>query len=134
MAEYLSQTEWISFVTSRDTAVCRKQPKRTEERAPASGDISLVLEDGHRPRYRAILLNISGCGLMVKADSEIPDRSLLQIELNGIGLARNAFGEVRHCTQTLGGYKIGIRLMWKTNGHPASETPMLRLASHSDYR
>jgi hypothetical protein len=69
-------------------------------------------QDGALVMRMGRLLNASDEGLMVKQYRDIPVGVPVQIEVT---IADESFalrGEVAHCTQTLGGLKVGIELQF----------------------
>jgi hypothetical protein len=86
--------------------------RRTDERYYiALGSVKLAFEQDGAPVERTgRVLNASEGGLMIKQYEGIPPETLLQIEAT-IGEESFALaGRVAHCTQTVGGFKVGIEL------------------------
>lgn len=86
--------------------------RRNDERYYiALGSVKLVFEENGAPVERTgRVLNASDGGLMIKQYQDIPSNTQLQIEAT-IGEESFALaGRVAHCTQTVGGFKVGIEL------------------------
>ncbi len=92
----------------------RSDHRRTNERHYLElGSVKLTYEEGDAPVVRAgRLLNASDSGLMVKQYQDILPKTELQIEAAIGDEAFTLTGHVVHCTQTLGGFKIGIELQF----------------------
>ena len=86
--------------------------RRTDERYYiALGSVKLAFEEDGAPVERTgRMLNVSEGGLMIKQYQDVPSDTQLQIEAT-IGEESFALaGRVAHCTQTVGGFKVGIEL------------------------
>ena len=75
------------------------------------GTARLAYEQAGLPELQTgKVLNISDHGAMIVTRQEIPEHAVLMMK---ISLGEDAFllvGRVMHSTQTVGGYKIGIKL------------------------
>lgn len=60
----------------------------------------------------AAIIQLSPGGLMVRAQRPIADDTPLRLEIALEDEIVHAEGRVAHCTQTVGGYKIGIELVF----------------------
>lgn len=67
-------------------------------------------EQGVRQERTGNLLNVSDGGLMLKQYKEIPIGVTLTLEVLIGDEALQVRGRTAHCTQTLGGYKVGVEL------------------------
>ncbi|MFQ5502903.1 MAG: PilZ domain-containing protein [Phycisphaerae bacterium] len=86
---------------------------RRSQRYPLQGELKLTV-DGHEEMgfWSLALLEVSLEGLSAKASYDIPvDREVI-IELNPDAAHIVMKGRVIHCTQTIGGYKVGIELIF----------------------
>lgn len=108
---FCSRGQWLAFVKLQREPLTRKEPHRNEERTPCVSEVVLLMErDGQTVRRHLMLVNVSNSGLMLKGETELEVKSEVVIEVNTDGTPFHVVGVVRHCTQTLGGYKIGIHL------------------------
>ncbi len=85
--------------------------RRTNARFPIDGDVKVAfIRDGDQHHRMLKMINISVQGITAKGNNEIPEGTRLEVELEFDGITLQTDGEVVHCTDTLGGFKIGIRL------------------------
>ncbi len=108
---FCTRGEWLTFVKRQLEPQTRRAPHRNEERMPFACEVILAPggEDGGT-RRRLTLLNISNSGLMLKGETEIEEKTEVLIEINPDGNPFHVVGVICHCTQTLGGFKIGVNL------------------------
>jgi len=87
------------------------QRRNNERYYIALGSVKLAFEEDGAPVERTgRVLNASDGGLMIKQYQDVPSDTQLQIEAT-IGEESFALaGRVAHCTQTVGGFKVGIEL------------------------
>jgi hypothetical protein len=78
---------------------------RAEPRIPVDLEAKVNLPGADLP-IAGRMVNISASGLGLLLDKEVPTEELAYVELE-IGLA---FGEIRHCSKTQNGYRVGIKL------------------------
>lgn len=78
---------------------------RAEPRIPVDLDAKLTIAGIELP-IAGRVVNISASGLGLLLDQEVPGGELAYIEL-AIGFA---FGEIRHCSKTAAGYRVGMKL------------------------
>ncbi|HWL95642.1 MAG TPA: PilZ domain-containing protein [Phycisphaerae bacterium] len=108
---FATRGEWIAFVAMLNAPLSRREPHRGEERSPFQLEVLIVMEDeGQTVRRRLALLNVSKNGMMVKGDTEMEIGKAVLVEVNKEGTPFHVVGVIRHCTQTLGGFKIGVHL------------------------
>ena len=108
---FCTRGEWLAFVKRQLEPLTRRAPHRNEERMPFVCEVILVPGgEGAGVRRRLMLINISNSGLMLKGETEIEEGIEALIEINPDGKPFHVVGVVRHCTQTLGGFKIGVNL------------------------
>jgi hypothetical protein len=69
-----------------------------------------------RIERRAAVLQVSDDGLMVRCHHQIPIHTPVAIDARVGDAAVSLAGVVRHCTQTVGAYKIGIELFFPDAG------------------
>jgi len=81
--------------------------RRNDARRPVPAGLSATVAVG-RKQVVATLVNVSQTGLELKSRVRIPERSSVQVCLRDGGQWLRA--QIAHCTGTIGGYKIGLRL------------------------
>ena len=74
--------------------------------------LSFVGPNGARVVHTGRLLNASDAGMMVRQNQSIPARTRLQIEVEIDQVKLALSGSVVHVTDTVGGYKIGVELLF----------------------
>jgi hypothetical protein len=90
--------------------------RRTLRRYVVSGEVELAFEIDDEPFQRTVpLLNVSPRGLTVKVYEPIPVEQAVIVRILLEGETRVFCGHVIHCTMTLGGFKVGIRLDFPSN-------------------
>ena len=67
-------------------------------------------EDGESTDRTVSLLQVSDEGVMVKSHKPIKARIQLRMNITLENDTVSLSGQVSHCTQTVGGYKVGIEL------------------------
>jgi hypothetical protein len=78
---------------------------RAEPRIPVDLEAKLHLPGGEAP-VAGRVVNISASGLGLFFEKEVPTNEIAYVELQ-IGFA---FGEIRHCTKSEAGYRVGLKL------------------------
>lgn len=114
--ETISQEDWKAIVEAAP-AVGEDSPLslRNETRwFVQTGTVEICY---HNPRDEvrslvARIQNVSDQGLMLRTDDPIPENTpvLMRVELEGESAL--LCGMIRHCSMTVGGYKLGIRLLF----------------------
>ncbi len=71
----------------------------------------VYLRETRPAELRVTLLNAALDGLMTRSREELPERvSVVLVLTTADDVEHRLLGEVVHCTGTVGGYKVGIRL------------------------
>lgn len=78
---------------------------RAEPRIPVDLEAKLNIPGVELP-FQGRVVNISASGLGLLLDKEVPMGELAYVELE-IGFA---FGEIRHCSKTANGFRVGLKL------------------------
>lgn len=115
----VTRDEWLAvlgrLVRPEIEPLRRRKYRRYSIEPPSYGDARLSFRPGRSPTTRPAVrsgpvLDISPAGMMVKTYSELPVgvQVSAQVVLDGLRLALR--GRVVHCTNTLGGFKVGIEL------------------------
>jgi hypothetical protein len=80
---------------------------------PELGSLELAFERGGRPLKRTgKLLNASVDGVLVMQHERIADGTIVLMQLMFHDGQIRLLGHVVHCTETVGGYKVGIGLQF----------------------
>lgn len=105
------EDRWRHFLARIGGVNYKPDARRTNQRYTADGDVRIsFVEDGDSQHRMLRLLDISIEGMTVKGSNEVPQGTHLTIQLDMDEGPFAASGKVVHCTGTLGGFKIGIRL------------------------
>lgn len=110
---FATRSEWMAFIKMVDVPQVRREPQRDEERNSFQMEVAVMMDvDGETVRRHMTMMNLSNSGLMLKSDQEFEKGMQVLIEVNPDGKPFHVVGVVRHCTQTLGGNKVGVRLIF----------------------
>ena len=118
----ITREDWLRILTIRVVPEAERLRKRRNRRYEVpDGLVKLVftLETGVS-RVAVVrtagLLQISKGGLMVKSHKPIPLGTGVAMDVNLGDHAFTILGRVKHCTGTLGGFKVGIRVQFPDQG------------------
>ncbi|MFQ5412522.1 MAG: PilZ domain-containing protein [Phycisphaerae bacterium] len=104
---------WRRFLLRAIAPQPKADIQRGAPRYPYCTEIKLTFDDaGHVSTRSLTSLNVSVSGITAKGGLEIPMDSEVLLEMNPEGVPFVVRGRIVHCTQTVGGYKIGIDLMF----------------------
>ncbi|MCG8404880.1 MAG: PilZ domain-containing protein [Phycisphaerales bacterium] len=107
----VTEDYWERFLRRTVETQFKPDVKREVPRYPYQGEAKLIIVDGEDSSTRRLsVVNISLEGLTAKGNTEIPIGTKAFVEMNPEGTPFVMAGEIVHCTETLGGFKIGIRL------------------------
>jgi hypothetical protein len=117
----VTRGEWVAIldrvVRPEIEPLPRRKYRRYSIEAPSYGEARLIFRPARNPGAKPAirsgpLLDISPAGMMVKMYSELPIglHVAVQVMLDGARVALR--GRVVHCTNTLGGFKVGIELQF----------------------
>lgn len=91
-----------------------EESRRTRKRYPIAGRVVAEYRQDDTPKKcNCHLFNVAAGGLMIMAKEEMPIGVWVDLQIE---LEEDAFlsiGMVCHCTQTVGGYKVGVRLIFR---------------------
>jgi hypothetical protein len=88
--------------------------RRHARRYTTAGEVKLAYERAGRTVRRSFdVLGVSVDGIMARGHCEVDADELVNMEINLNGSPICLRGRVIHCTTGLGGYKIGIKLMFE---------------------
>lgn len=115
-------SRWLQ-VLARAGGVGDYEPnvRRGDRRYQIQGELRVSFEDDDGRHGRVLnILDVSNEGLMAKGNDSIPEATPVQMLVIVDEHPVEIRGEVVHCTGTLGGFKIGIRL--DLSGYADSES------------
>ena len=107
----ITEDFWQRFLRRAVAPVYKPDVKRETPRYAYQGEAKLFMEENGEWHTRWLsLLNISLDGVTAKGNTELPMGVKVFLEMNPEGTPFVVRGEIVHCTTTVGGYKIGIKL------------------------
>ena len=112
-ANIVTQRYWFQFLDRVVGVMPKSDLKRETPRFPFQGEVQLQIEGEAEKRWLS-LMNISREGITARGNTEIRLGTRVVLEMNPEGSPISLRGEVVHCTGTLGGFKIGIRLEFES--------------------
>ncbi len=124
----ITREQWAVVVSRNNDTPVRAHRRRQHERfCPAIGTVKLVftLPVGTRlvPVVRTLpILDISEGGLAVKSETVVPLRTGVGLDVNLEGQPLLLMGKVARCTSTIGGYQIGIELIFPRSASDGAES------------
>ncbi|MBI5763421.1 MAG: PilZ domain-containing protein [Planctomycetes bacterium] len=104
--------EWLRRISAVVAPESEPVLRRSFRRYSVTGEVKAVgcRDDGTPFRRTWTLLQVSAEGLSIKSEEPLPVETQLELAVNIDGNPMPVRGTVVHCTQTLGGYKLGVRL------------------------
>lgn len=124
----LERERWRWFVNLVENGDPESTVRRRESRHPIVGEISVSFDEAGQTSTRSLsLLNVSHTGLTVKANEALLIGTKVRVEVELDRKPLVVHGRVVHCTGTLAGTKIGIRLQFsKGDAEAEPETVVAR--------
>jgi hypothetical protein len=118
----LDEITWRTILNHQVASDFERHSHRRWRRYPANGEVKAEFAVDGQPRKRTWdILQIAAGGLTVRAGEEIDQDTPVKLQINLDGNPVIARGVTRHCTQTGGGYKLGIKLIFgQENQTPGS--------------
>ena len=111
---FISAAYWKRFLKRTVAPEHKSDIQRAEPRYPLSGETKVSFEDaGETSVRRLALLNASQDGLTTKGQTPIVLDTQVVLEMNPEGTPFAIHGRIIHCTETVGGFKIGIELRFE---------------------
>ena len=111
---FISGAYWKRFLKRTVAPEHKSDIQRAEPRYPLSGETKVSFEDADETSVRRLaLLNGSQDGLTTKGQTPIALDTQVVLEMNPEGTPFTIHGRIIHCTETVGGYKIGIELRFE---------------------
>jgi hypothetical protein len=110
-ATLATRKEWLHVLQENVVAEIEPNYRRKHRRYSVFGEVKAtgIVDDAPFKRTWT-LTEISAEGITAKSDNEIPVGIRLELAVNITGTPLFLRGQVTHCTQTVGGYKVGIWL------------------------
>ena len=113
-AKLLDELTWRKMLAAQVAGEIESHSRRHWRRYPAEGEVKAEFMVDDQPRKRTWdLLQIAAGGLTVRTGEEMMVNTQVLLHINMDGNPILARGLTRHCTQTLGGYKVGIKLLFE---------------------
>ncbi len=110
-AEPISFESWRRFLEQTVVPTAAPDARRKHKRYDVEGELKVRFVKGRKEYSRTwTLLQLSYGGVTAKASNEVPMDLVVEMGINIDGHLLGARGRVTHCTGTLGGYKVGIKL------------------------
>ncbi len=114
LAEKTSRKDWEALVTLHPKQSFTEHRRHNGWRSPAMGSARLVFkqQDG-RPEVRAgRVLNISPGGVQIWQAEDINWGTEVVVQVRVAERDMLLFGRVAHCTEAVGGFKVGVELQF----------------------
>lgn len=110
-AAAVSREKWIETLMSVVQAEFEPPVRRKHRRYPIVGTVRLLARVEDEPIRRTLsLMEGSVDGLTARSEFELPMDLRADLVVNVAGEPLSLRGRVVHCTQTLGGFKVGFEL------------------------
>lgn len=102
---------WVEVISKLCEPEVEPRYRRAHRRYPCNGEIKVWLTvDDCDTRQTWAMTQVSSEGISAIAPNEVPE--LVRVTIQWIQEHETIIlkGRVRHCTQTIGGYKVGVQL------------------------
>ena len=110
---FATNEQWNTAIAEMVNAEFEPRCCRSLRRYTVDGEIKVTGQvDGEPVSEAWDLHQVSLAGLSARSSREIPEGARLKLEVHINGQVLRVRGKVKHCTQTLGGYKVGIQLLF----------------------
>lgn len=112
-AKPISQEQWHRFVVQVASKSTDHDPRRINPREPFQSyeDVKLNLQlAGEVEQRTARITEVSVGGVTCWTDAEVPVCVKVTFQFHPENEPIRLRGKIVHCTQTVGGYKVGIEL------------------------
>jgi hypothetical protein len=125
----ISREQWAEIVAEHSASAAAECGRRLHPRHPSLGSAQLAytVDDGYNevPTIRrCTVLEISADGVTFRSRERIPLDEPVVIELTLGGGLVALWGHVVHCTQTVGAFKVGVKLEFpqqRANGRNSAD-------------
>jgi hypothetical protein len=117
----VTRGEWVAILSRTVRPAIEPLRKRKYRRYPVEphsyGEARISFSPARDPSIEPAvrsgpLLDLSPAGLMVKVYGELPVGVPVRVQLTLNGLRLALRGRIAHCTNTLGGFKVGVELQF----------------------
>lgn len=109
----ITRRQWREVLARSVAAELEPMLRRQFRRYAVRGEARATwLHDGTTFSRTWSILDISVQGMMVKAYEDVPTDVRLNLMVNLDGTPMPMVGRAIHCTQTLGGWKLGVELVF----------------------
>jgi len=108
-----SRGDWEALVAQHPEEVTPEHRRQDRRRYTPLGSARLVFKQDGRPQVRGgKVLNVSSRGMLVwqREDINWGTKVVVQARLGETDTL--LFGHVAHCTETVGGFKVGVELQF----------------------
>jgi hypothetical protein len=110
---FATNEQWNAAIAEFVDTEAEPKCRRSLRRYAVDGEIKVTGQiDGEPVKEVWELRQVSLAGMSARSSREILEEARLEFELCINGHVLRVKGEVKHCTQTIGGYKVGIRLFF----------------------
>jgi hypothetical protein len=110
---FATNEQWNKAIAEKVTAETGSLARRSHPRYTADGEIRVRGQVDDKPVNDTWKLSqVSVEGLTARSFRQIPEGARLNLDVHINGQTLHVRGKVRHCTQTVGGYKVGVQLFF----------------------
>ena len=107
----VTRSRWREILATVVAAEFEPAYRRNHRRYPVHGEVKVVGQLNGQPFRRTMpLLEASAEGLTAKSETELPDDFRVEMTVHVTEEPLLMRGKIVHCTQTLGGHKVGIHI------------------------
>ena len=100
---------WIAHVPAPAHEIGAK--RRAVRRALTHGPVELrYTAEGHPSRQLGWIMEVSDAGLMVRCPQPVPAQTPVEVTWEDANARFGVRGVIIHCTETVGGFKLGVQL------------------------
>ncbi len=115
--ELATRACWLEALACQPLADGSEYRRQEQRHCLVISNVKLACEQcGHSAVLRGTLMNASASGVLIRQRQQTAPGTLVVISIPLDAELLLLAGEVVHCTQTVGGYKIGIELRFADEG------------------
>jgi len=109
----LTADQWNQLLTRVVAPELGQNLRRQTRRYPVTGEAKIVFEKGGKIHKRSFdVLNVSRGGLTIKGYDEVKPDTIIELKIVLGAHSAPLKAKVVHCTGTLGGFKIGVKILF----------------------
>jgi hypothetical protein len=113
----VTRAYWARFMKRAAEDAPVSEYRRENQRHTFENEGAVIVDwAGDETRCRFKILEISQDGVTGRVEEELPVRARVQFEFSPEGKPLLLKGRIVHCTQTVGGFKVGITLTLPEDG------------------